>query len=351
MIFLRWLIGLAILLSGMVRAGYCETLPVYQHDQNWPVVLEQFNWGVDKDKEPDNSTSATGVGVDRKNGLVYVLVRVKPYVRVFTEDGRFVKAWSPEGSVNVHMLHIDQDANLWIADNGAHTVTKYTPGGKVLLTLGTYGAPGMDGRHFNGPTDVATTDDGRFVFVSDGYGNNRITKFDQSGKYLGMWGGAATGLKPGEFHLPHSITIIDKTLYVADRSGGRIQLFDLDGNFIEDWRDVSIPWGLAAYDGHLYVAGAKLADSPYKTTAALTAVTRMSLAAGYKATTPPMGQNILVFDTSGTLVQDIPLPQGKMFGAVDWVHGIDIGAHGDIYITDVIGNHAQKWRRVETGLY
>ena len=315
----------------------------YKHDAQWPKDMDRFFWGATSEKTYDNTKSATGIGVDRENGLVYVLVRKAPYVRVFHEDGTFIRAWSPDKVVNMHMLHVDSEGNLWIADNGAHTVTLYSPTGETLLTLGTYGEPGMDDRHFNGPTDITTTSDGRYIFIADGYTNHRIVKFDRTGRYLGMWGGASAGIKPGEFILPHSITSIDDRVYVADRGGARIQVFDLEGRFIEDWRDSVIPWGLASYKGMVYVVGARLKDSRFATTNELTHLSKTSIKANYQATTPPVGQYISVFDTSGKMIMETSLPQGRGLGEVDWVHGVDIGAEGDVYVADVVGNHIQKW--------
>lgn len=333
-----------IVFSHFSLAGNAQAVATYQHDPAWPTVLDQFNWGAAEGDQYDNTKSATGVGVDRENGLVYVLVRDSPNVRVYREDGTFVRSWSPEQVGIVHMLHVDSKGNIWIADNGIHTVTKYSPEGNVLLALGTANEPGMDDKHFNGPTDVATTSDGQYIFIADGYSNNRIAKFDRSGNYLDMWGAADSGINPGEFILPHSLTVVGEKVYVADRSGGRIQVFDLEGHFIEDWRDVMMPWGIASDNKHLYVIGPELSAGQYPTTKALTQIT---LKDPYKPTLPPVGQSIVVFDTQGHKVQKISFPQGRKFGEVDWVHGVDVGANGDIYVADVIGNHIQKWKRVE----
>ena len=322
------------------QTGFTAESINYTHDASWPSVFEQFDWGVPEGKKSDNAKNATGIAVDRTRGLVYTLVRDKPNVRIFREDGTYVRSWSPEKVSNVHMIHIDPGGNVWIADNGAHTVTQYSPKGKILLTLGTYNEPGMDNKHFNGPTDIATTADGNYIFISDGYVNNRVVKFDSSGNYLKMWGGAKPGTAPGQFIQPHSITVLDNRVYVADRSGGRIQIFDLDGRFIDDWRDVMVPWGIASDKEHLYVIGPKLSDSPYPTTEALTNVT---LKNPYQSITPPLGQHIVIFDKQGKTVAHIALPQGRQFGEVDWVHGVDVGAEGGIYLADVIGNHIHKW--------
>ena len=311
---------------------------VFQHAPSWPENLNQFKWGVEGEFDPTLSGSAAGVGVDRDNGLVYFLIRSAPHVRVFREDGRFVKSWSPAKVGRMHMLHVDKAGHVWIVDNDAHTVTQYTSDGKVLLSLGTYGKPGMDGSHFSGPTDVSSTADGQFIFVADGYGNNRIAKFDRSGKYLGMWGAADIGIGKGEFQLPHSITVLERKVYVADRSGARIQVFDLDGNFIDEWRDIIIPWAVANFNGHIYVAGERLDKD--QTTADIAA---LNPAETHDLT--PVRQDITIFSAEGKEISTLQLPQGREFGQVDWLHGIDVGADGDLYVADVVGNHIQKWAK------
>ena len=81
------------------------------------------------------------------------------------------------------------------------------------------------------------------IFVSDGYGNNRVVHFDGKGGFVNAWGRRGSG--PGEFNLPHAITVDSKgRLYVADRSNARVQVFDQNGTFLEQWRNVLVPWSL-----------------------------------------------------------------------------------------------------------
>src|SRR5690606_37178584 len=123
--------------------------------------------------------------------------------------------------------------------NGHHTITKFSPEGKVLLTLGTRGQPGEDASHLNQPTDVAITPAG--VFVADGYVNSRVVQYTADGKFVKAWGRLGTG--PGEFSLPHGIAADSRgRLYVVDRNNVRVQVFDSNGTYLTEWRNIITPW-------------------------------------------------------------------------------------------------------------
>ena len=105
---------------------------------------------------------------------------------------------------------------------------------------------------FNKPTDVAFSKNGD-IFVTDGYGNSRVVKFDRNGNFIKAWGTYGTG--PGEFMLPHSV-VIDKNdrVYVGDRENARIQIFDADGHFLTQWTGIGYPYGLwIAPDQHIWM--------------------------------------------------------------------------------------------------
>jgi len=135
---------------------------------------------------------------------------------------------------------------VWVTDGQAgggkgHTVIKFAPDGKILMTLGKAGVPGDAPGMFNAPSDVVTAPNGD-IFVADGHGtllnqptNDRIVKLSKDGKFIKAWG--KHGSEPGEFDVPHGLALDSAgRLFVADRSNSRIQIFDQDGNLIAVWK-------------------------------------------------------------------------------------------------------------------
>ena len=163
-------------------------------------------------------------------------------VWLFDHDGNFLRQWGPPDiAKEAHSLRIDRNGFVWITDTGAHQVKKLRPDGTLVMTLAKYGVPGDGHDTFNMPTDVFVIKNGDF-FVTDGYGNQRVVKFDKNGKYIKEWGGKGTG--PGQFRLPHSIVQDSRgRLIVSDRcglgashcTGDRIEIFDTDGKFLDQW--------------------------------------------------------------------------------------------------------------------
>jgi DNA-binding beta-propeller fold protein YncE len=187
----------------------------YRVDPAWP----QRPAGVQLGHVP-------GVAVDRADH-VYVFTRAEPPVQVYDRAGRFLRAWGSGRIKKAHHIKIDPEGNVLVADVGSHLVMKFTPEGRLLLELGTRDQPGCDAAHFNMPTDVAVTPAGD-VFVSVGYGNNRVAHFDKAGRFVKDWG--RLGTAPGEFSIPHAIAVDSRgRLYVADRNNVRVQVFDQAG--------------------------------------------------------------------------------------------------------------------------
>jgi sugar lactone lactonase YvrE len=168
----------------------------------------------------------------------------------FDSSGKIVKSFGGGMFVSPHGIHVDPQGNVWVTDgNGkgekGHQVFKFSPEGKVLLTLGKAGIAGDGPDTFNQPSDVLVGPNGD-IFVADGHGgksNARIVKFSKDGKFIKAWGKAGSG--PGEFNTPHNLAMDSKgRLFVADRGNSRIQIFDQDGALLTEWKQFGRPSGL-----------------------------------------------------------------------------------------------------------
>jgi len=233
-----------------------------------------------------------------------------------------IRSWG-EGQLQYpHHIHIDREGNVWIADISLHVVRKFTPEGKVLLTLGTPGEPGKDETHLNRPTSTATAPSGD-VFVADGYGNDRILHFDAQGKFVKEWG--KLGVGKGELSLPHSLALDSKgRLYVGERNNCRVQVFDQDGKSLAEWRHLINPWGIwISPKDEVYVCG----SSP------------VHWGEGTNLGGVPHDQMVIKFDTTGRALElwTFPLPENSepRVGVVDWVHGIAVDSKGNLYLGGV----------------
>jgi streptogramin lyase len=234
-----------------------------------------------------------------------------------------------------HGILIGPDDAVYCTDDLDHTVRKFTPEGRLLLTLGTSGkssdtgATSMDYRNilragppFHYPTNVALAPEGD-IYISDGYGNARIHKFSADGLLLFSWGEPGDG--PGQFHIPHGIAV-DKqgTVYVADRENSRLQLFSSGGVFLSEWTNVARPCQVFIDAiGHVYVA-----ELGY----------RAGMWPGTTAPSPDAtGGRVSIFDRQGTLLArwgggNDPCAAGDFFAP----HDICVDTNGDIYVAEVV---------------
>jgi DNA-binding beta-propeller fold protein YncE len=130
-------------------------------------------------------------------------------------------------------------------DGKGHTVVKFSPTGQVLMTLGKQGVAGTSHDTFNRPSGVAVAPNGD-IYVSDGHGgdsNARIVKFSKDGKYITEWGRKGTG--PGEFGGLHGLALDSQgRVLVSDRDNNRIEIFDANGKYLDQWTQFSKPSGI-----------------------------------------------------------------------------------------------------------
>jgi DNA-binding beta-propeller fold protein YncE len=179
----------------------------------------------------------------------------------YNAEGKLLASWGQGMFLFPHGGTVDRDGNLWMTDargqNGqGNQVFKFSPDGKVLLTLGKPGVSGSGPDLFDQPTDVAVAPNGD-IFVTDSHRNglnNRIVKFTKDGKYIREWGRKGAGR--GELSEPHTIAMDSRgRLFVGDRENNRIQIFDQEGTYIDEWRQFGRPSGIyITRDDTIYVA-------------------------------------------------------------------------------------------------
>ena len=202
---------------------------------------------------PEEIGGVSGVASDAR-GTIYAFRRDANNVWNLDPSGRLRREWGQDIARWTHSIRIDPEGYIWTVDGQGHQVKKWSPDARsLLLTLGNYDVAGDGPDTFNRPTDVAFDPNGD-VFVSDGYVNTRVVKFDRHGNFLSEWGGPGTG--PGEFDTVHSIVIDSRDrVLVADRGNARVQIFDLEGSYRDEWTHLGTPYSLyLTDDDRLYVA-------------------------------------------------------------------------------------------------
>jgi DNA-binding beta-propeller fold protein YncE len=237
---------LFIVVTLAARACAQDTAPQIQFTSvpNYPNLPDGINFGevpgvaVNSQHHVfvfSRSNSATGPAFGAAAAQLFEFDEKGNYVR---EIGKGLYAWS-----EAHSVRIDKGDNIWAIDKGSNMVIKFNPQGRVVWVFGRKpeaadGAeplghpdpplPAVDGV-FRQPTDVAWDSQGN-IYITDGYINSRVAKFDKNADWLKSWGTKGNG--PGQFNLPHSIAIDrNDNIYVGDRSNDRIQVFDTEGNF------------------------------------------------------------------------------------------------------------------------
>ena len=289
----------------LLGSGACQ----FQVEQNWAQLPDGVTLG-----------DGAGVGVD-SHDRVYVFARSPQPLMVFERDGAFVTSWGADLFRHPHGVHVTVDDLLFLTDDGDHTVRKCTLDGEVLLELGDVNEPTpfMSGLPFRRCTHTALAPNGD-IWVTDGYGNARVHRYSPDGRLLRSFGQPGAG--PGEFNLPHAIVVdADGVLHVADRENHRVQLFDDDGRFITEWRNLHRPGALVPLPGP---EGGWLIGE-------IGPVMRFNRGA------PNLGPRITVLDADGRLVTRLSASPSAGIGPGQFLspHGLAIDSHGDVYVAQV----------------
>jgi streptogramin lyase len=234
-----------IVLSG---GSACAQPNPYHAVENWPTLPEGRTLGM-----------VVAVAVDR-DGNVWIADRcgtdtcfgsnLAPIFK-FDPSGKLLKNFGEGMFVAPHGIYVDKGGNLWVTDiqgkeGKGLQVIKFSPEGKVLISLGKAGGARDDPGSFKSATSVVVASNGD-IFVSDGHGSAnkevRVVKFSKDGRFIKAWG--KKGSAPSEFGEPHSVAMDSKgRLFVCDQTNNRIQIFDQDGKFLEEWKQFGRPSGI-----------------------------------------------------------------------------------------------------------
>ena len=325
-----------------------------------------FDSNPDFLKLPDDlhMGEAAGVAVNSK-GHVFVYSRgsttgpafaaAAAQVLEFDATGRYVReigkglyAWA-----YAHTVRVDRDDNVWAVDKGSDMVIRFNPQGRVSMIFGRKKeasdkeaeawerrAPGeprypqVDGQ-FRQPTDVTWDPQGN-IYISDGYVNSRVAKYDKNGDWVKSWGEFGTG--PGQFNTPHSIASdAQGNVYVADRGNRRIQVFNPDGNLLRQITiDVPVPANSKPWFGNPISAQAAVTQSGAPWAICITPGPTQYLYSSdafpgriYKLTLD--GKVVGMLGKSGR--------QPKQFG---WIHEMACPSENELYVAEILNWRVQK---------
>ncbi len=283
-------------LSAELKSG--PPLP-YKVVAGWAKLPKGWNFG-----------ETSGVAVDKSDN-VWVFNRGSRPVIEFDKNGNMLQAWSDMTIVSSHGIRIDPQGNVWGIDVKGHRAIKYDTTGRVQMVLGRSPGKNDSPGDFNEPTNIAFAPNGDF-FISDGYVNSRVIKFNRDGERLSQWGNKGTG--DGEFNLVHDV-VLDKTgkVYVADRTNERVQIFDGNGKFLGKWTNIGAPWGLdyVERENAIYMCDG-------------------------------VNNRVVKLNLEGQILGVLGGP-GKIPGKFDFAHSIAVDSTGAIYVAEIRNWRVQKF--------
>jgi len=277
---------------------------------------------------PTNQPGISGLAIDAQD-RIYVFNRGAKPVMVFDTAGKLIRSGADQAingkTINPSWQHsggVDWEGNVYVIERDAHRIVKLSPKlDTFLLQLGTTNEKGNDATHLNLPSGIAILHNGNMI-VTDGYGNNRVILFDKTGKFIkqvgkGAGGPEDKGTGPGEWNLPHKLAVdADENLYIIDREGHRLEVFDKNLNYIREIRNDWNPWDVnisrKGTDGIGWIADHK-------------------------------DERVLKFSLKDGKILAVWGKQGWSPGEFDWVHGIVVDSKGAVYAADTYGQRLQKF--------
>lgn len=257
------------------------------------------------------------VAVDSQD-RVYVFNRGEHPMMVFEQDGTFAGSWGEGLFVRPHGVTLGPDEALYCVDDGGHCIRKCTLDGQILMTIGTPGEPAnrQSGQPFNQPTKVAFDPKTGDLYISDGYGNARVHKYSSDGQHLFSWG--EYGTEPGQFNLVHSAATDEEgRVYIADRESHRVQIFDDQGKFLDQWNNLHRPCGLHIEGQYVYIGQL---------------LSHLAVNADY----PYIGACVSIHDLTGRRLARLGgAHPGEEPGQFTAPHGLALDSQGAIYVGEV----------------
>jgi peptidylamidoglycolate lyase len=289
---------------------------------SFPVSQTPFrNASVGPVTSPGNSGSD---GWNAWQGTLGIDARWEHCLIVVDAEGNITEEWTQWDHLfrrphSVAINPYDAEKHVWVVDDRQHAVYKFSNDGSELVqTLGVPGEPGTDEAHFNRPTFLAWLPDST-LFVTDGYANTRVLKFDFEGNFLLAWGEAGSppnDTRPGYFNAVHGVVVDPDTrrVYVTDRENRRIQVFDENGQFLHQFAT-----GNPSTPQYIYLGADRsiwVADN--------------------------VTSKIVKYDIEGHFLYSWG-SQGQWPGAMWNVHGMSVDQDGNLYIAEVNNGRAQKF--------
>lgn len=290
-------------------------------------------------KLPPDLYFGEGIGIaTNSKGHVFVYTRSgDTRIFEFDQNGTYVREWGQGlyGLEFAHTIRVDREDNVWAVDEGANMIIKFNPEGRVVMVLGRRPEPvagAFDSTNppappekyrFGRPTDVTWDPQGN-IFISDGYVNSRVVKFDKNGRFVKSFGGER-GNGPEQLSTPHSITSdAQGNIYVGDRGNARVQVLTNDLVLKATYDNVGNPWAVCISpppNQYLFVSNSNPDSNPAASWAITGEIYKMELD----------GKIIGKFGKAG-----------KRLGEFSTVHEIDCRNPNELFVSEISAWRAQK---------